>query len=368
MKNKRESGIELLKIFAMLMIICSHSIPYSESLRSVYGEAFIDITCATTNISDFIMIIFKYLGQLGNAVFVICSAWFLTNSKRVKPEKVIEIVLDSFLISIGILLLFIISGQHIETITFIKQIFPITFQNFWFVSCYLLLYSIHPLLNIIIDSVTQRQLLRIVLIMLILYSGISFVLVNKYYYSHLVGFILIYFMTAYMKKYMPKISTNKKYNIRLFLASLIGLIVMLAVTDGGGLKIDVFSHMMLRWCIFTNPFILGMAISLFNIFRHNVFYNFKINYLSSLTLIVYMLHENPMICNNIKPMYFVYMVGCPILKSLILVLITAILSFALAALYMEILKKPIKRKIIPFLHKIAGTIFMKAEDIIIKLH
>lgn len=82
-RQTRDSGIELLKIFAIFVIVINHTV------QSLTNEAYnipnngfvIDISRATTNIQCILLQIFRHFGVLGNSVFFICSAWFLLKSK-----------------------------------------------------------------------------------------------------------------------------------------------------------------------------------------------------------------------------------------------------------------------------------------------
>ena len=76
--KKRNSSIELLKVFAIIIIIISHSVPYGASYSNYDG--FIDINVASSNINVVLLAIIRYFGQIGNAIFIICSSWFLVDS------------------------------------------------------------------------------------------------------------------------------------------------------------------------------------------------------------------------------------------------------------------------------------------------
>lgn len=83
-KKSRNSSIELLKILAIILIVVSHAAP-------LYGDntaiSYIDLTKATKDVSEFILIIIRTLGQVGNIIFVMCSAYFLYRFKKCKTEK-----------------------------------------------------------------------------------------------------------------------------------------------------------------------------------------------------------------------------------------------------------------------------------------
>ena len=75
----RKSGIELAKIIAMLLIVISHVVlsVSNESLSLNETLDFINLNAATTNINNIVLIIFRYLGAIGNDIFLISSIWFL---------------------------------------------------------------------------------------------------------------------------------------------------------------------------------------------------------------------------------------------------------------------------------------------------
>lgn len=83
--NERNSSIELLKLIAVVMIVISHSMPNGGI--GLYASG-IDICSATTNVQLVIASFFNNLGQIGNAIFVICSAWFLLDNGKVNVKKV----------------------------------------------------------------------------------------------------------------------------------------------------------------------------------------------------------------------------------------------------------------------------------------
>ena len=50
----------------------------------------------------------------------------------------------------------------------IRLLFPVSFNIYWFIQCYLLMYIIHPLLNKIIDNINQKSHLQYSIIFIIL--------------------------------------------------------------------------------------------------------------------------------------------------------------------------------------------------------
>ena len=94
--KERNSSIELLKIFGIILIILSHAMPNHNEII----EGYIDVSLATVSVQRLVIVLFQYGGQLGNAIFVICSAWFLLESSKVNVKKIVHIATDAVIISV----------------------------------------------------------------------------------------------------------------------------------------------------------------------------------------------------------------------------------------------------------------------------
>lgn len=210
-KEARESGIELLKIIGIVLIIMYH-IRGSAAVAGDRYECVDNIDAATTNLQYIILMLFGYFGPLGNNIFFISSAWFLCgSSKKRNNKKILNMLLDVWIISILFLFLFIILGESVPSKDIIKSIFPTTCNNNWYITCYLLFYAIFPYLNQIIEKMTQRELLTINIVTIVLYYGISFI-IPAFFMNGLVLFIAMYFFIAYIKFYMGALFEKKGVN------------------------------------------------------------------------------------------------------------------------------------------------------------
>ena len=93
---RRDSGIELLKIFAILLIITSHVVQTLGSTPSFFPahDFVIKIEEASSNPQMLIVSMLRYSGAFGNALFFICSAWFLIDRKRNEKPKALQMIAD----------------------------------------------------------------------------------------------------------------------------------------------------------------------------------------------------------------------------------------------------------------------------------
>lgn len=304
-----DSGIELLKIFAIFVIVINHTV------QSLTNEAYnipnngfvIDISRATTNIQCILLQIFRHFGVLGNSVFFICSAWFLLKSKNWNKKKWLFMVIEIWVVSIVIFIItYIILHGNISIGIIISSLFPTTFGNNWYMTCYLLFYPIHPILNSIVNMMNQRQLFRSTLVMVFLYVFMNFINCSWFFSSAIILWITIYFAIAYMQKYLMSFVDNIRENIILFIIGVIGFIGIILITDICGLYSQVLSDKVMRWVNNCNPFLLAMSIAMFNIARNIHFKNRFINYISKLSLLIYIIHENIILRTYFRPAMWNY--------------------------------------------------------------
>ena len=288
---------------------------YNHTVQSLTNEAYnipnngfvIDISRATTNIQCILLQIFRHFGVLGNSVFFICSAWFLLKSKNWNKKKWLFMVIEIWVVSIVIFIItYIILHGNISIGIIISSLFPTTFGNNWYMTCYLLFYPIHPILNSIVNMMNQRQLFRSTLVMVFLYVFMNFINCSWFFSSAIILWITIYFAIAYMQKYLMSFVDNIRENIILFIIGVIGFIGIILITDICGLYSQVLSDKVMRWVNNCNPFLLAMSIAMFNIARNIHFKNRFINYISKLSLLIYIIHENIILRTYFRPAMWNY--------------------------------------------------------------
>lgn len=366
MKNKRNSSIELLKILGLILIVLSHAVPFYGDKSAI---SYININMATSNISEFILIVFKNIGQIGNIIFIASSAYFLLESQKTKVEKIVNIIMDCFIISITYLLIYVLAGIDISMKEILKQFLPITFKNNWFIGCYILLYILHPFLNKIIYSVNKKTLLRINMFLIIGYCLIALTIGSEtYYHSQLIDFIIIYFIVAYNKLYLTEFSKNEKYNKILLIIGTLGALSLLVLTNILGLKIEIFKNVMLHWNHMNNIFYIMIGISMLNIFTNKYFENKTINYISSLSLLFYVIHENSLFRNYTKPLFYqhVFQYGNILMWVLIESLLLIIYGIIISIIYDKTLHK-LTRKFANWIFKILNNLWDVLEKHLLKI-
>ena len=369
----RNSGIELLKILAILLIVLYH-VCKTLSLTSDYvsfNGYVVAFDQPTANIRYFILTLFSYGGSLGNNIFFISSAWFLLESKKLNMKKWMFMLFEVWIISIAIfaIMTFVLNGE-IDPYLILRSFFPTTFTNNWYITCYLLFYPIHPILNSIIYKADQKQLLRMTSALCFIYILLNFFFHNVFLWNYLFFWTALYFVMAYLKLYLKDAIEDKKRNVLMLIFGFLGYILVAVIANYVGIM-DPDRSYVLYWNASVNPFLILIALSSFNLMRKTTFKSRIINYISSLSLLIYIIHENIIIREYLRPAMWDYVyknIGYDliILDSLALMVIIFIASVIISALY-DVSIRRIVRKISEVLYELISKICLKIETGLLRL-
>lgn len=293
---------------AIFLIVISHiTMDLSVEKPIINNGYLLDLSHSTTDIQQFILTLFRYLGSTGNWIFFICSAWFLTDLQRMNYKKLFFMVVEVWLISVlflAIAIAIIPGGVPVKEI--FGAIMPTTFGNNWYITCYLMICVLCPYLNEVILRKKKKELLSIVVVLISIYIFLDFLMPGLLYSNDMMSFITVYFAVAYMKKYLMLYNSNVKLNVLILFASAIANILLVLITNIMGLRRSFFSTWLLRWYNRGNPFLILFAVSAFNIAKEKSFYNETVNRISGLSLLVYIIHENFFVRSYFRPRLWFY--------------------------------------------------------------
>lgn len=273
------------------MVVVSHTIPtYATPPYSVNFHA------PTYDIQMIIMQIFAWCGSIGNDIFIIISAYFLLDSKRINKSKVLHLYCDFFVIVCALLTLTYWNGSIRATaINVFKNGFLFFKGTYWFFTVYILIYLIHPLLNVAIESLNKRELLRVCTFGYLLFCCIALFTKSNLtnIFVKLIAFIILYFIVAYIKNYGKLfLCDNINQKVGTLLLSVFLFLSYIALYNVLGVEKNV-SIAGLGFC---NSIALFVSFSLFSVFC-NIDIKSKIAgkiipFIASLSLIVYLTHFN----------------------------------------------------------------------------
>lgn len=376
MKKERESGIELYKVIAIFLIVLSHVIQTLTEPNYVLeiGEGtFINIATATTDLNILLLAFFRICGALGNNMFFICSAWFLVNSKKMSLKKVIHMILDVWIINMIVFFGLHAIGVQLQISDTVKTFFPTTFANNWYITCYLLFYMIHPFLNRMIEQLSINEHLALTSFLFVIYFIIPVLPleeINLFFANEFVIFLATYVIVSFIKVYKNEWTENLKSNKSILFVSIISYIVLILCVDFLGLRTNYFLNRLVRWNMNNSLFMFLIAFSSFNIMKKKKFINRSINYLSSLSLLVYIFHENLAFRRYFRPVIEFSILNrfgiehafiCAVCMAVSL----TILSFIISAIYKTFFTK-IVSKLSSIISKNFLTLWKKYERLVIE--
>lgn len=337
-KKARNSAIELLRIIALLFIICSH--------YCVHGG--VSPASLTFGLNQYLLEIFV-LENLGVVIFVLISGYFLVESKF-KVQRLIQLLLQVVFYSFFIYVIFVGFGlEDFHIAKLIKAVFPTMFKQYWFFTAYVVLYLLFPYLNKMLHALNQKQHLTFLAVFLFVWSVIpSFTNVYKYnmYGSEIPQFILFYAIGAYMREYPLNEKTEKRIG---------GVLTVFctAVLLGSTLLFDWLArtntnfYKYISYCFERNSIlIILIGVGLFLVFKNiKIKSNAFINGVSACVFGVYLFHENqymrPFLWKEVfqnsrfaeSPYLIVHMIVC--------VLLVFVVGTLLDFLRQKVLEKPV---------------------------
>ncbi len=216
LKNNRQLNYEILRIVAMLMIVCLHYLSKSGLLGNpsranmtltAYFAWFIEAFCLVA--VNVYVLISGYFGA--EKVF---KAEEKTSWKIIQKPIIIWKQVLFYSVIIGMIAL--LAGiRQFDKYKFLSYIFPVVTEHYWFATSYILLCLLMPFLNEGIRQLGKKELGVLIIAMLTIFSVSKSVIPmqlpwDKYGYDVL-WFIVVYLSGAYIKKYgMPLIDKRSK--------------------------------------------------------------------------------------------------------------------------------------------------------------
>ena len=194
----RNIALDVLRIICMFLIVLGHSICHGQVLETIteYSANYFLINAMYT----FLMVHVN--------CFVLISGYFLC-THEFSIKKAISLWVKAFFWSSLLYALLCVRGIiPFEVRGFIKALLPFTQQRYWFVTSYLLMYCLVPILNAAIKAMSKRQFAVFLTVFFLVYIVLQnlifwreFTCVNS---SNPLFFSFLYMVAAYIRLYPPK--------------------------------------------------------------------------------------------------------------------------------------------------------------------
>ena len=284
MGNRRNSNIELARIICMIGIVLFHLSRF-DSWR-IYKDGL-----GVWQIGAFL---FSAWGCAFVSCFIAISAWFLygASNKKFDLKKVCALLIEITFVAALTLAIKYIAGEQVGPKQVIKCIFSAIDGTYWYVLCYIVLLLIYPMLNMLIDMLNKKNHARACFFLggglccEFLFAGSAECL------GAITLFVLVYFVTAYIKKYRDSFMFThaKAILITSFLGIvLLGIVMRVFIYDGEQFVRLYNLKLINRY----SPFMFLNGVSLFaTIIKQKNFYSKVVNWIAKYSFGIYLIHAN----------------------------------------------------------------------------
>ena len=216
--KKRNASFELLRIIAMLMILNLH--------YNSHADVLLQLGVPASGVQIYATII-EAISITGVNVYVLLSGFFLSKGK-VRPSRILQLICQVYFYTILVSVAMMLVGTYVihsndSVYKIVQYLFPISSEHYWFVTAYIIMYVMAPVMNAATEVLSRKQMRAVIAGLLIWFSIVkSFVPVmfatDHYGYDY-GWFIVLYLIAAYIRKYDVVLFFNAKKSAAVFLLS-----------------------------------------------------------------------------------------------------------------------------------------------------
>jgi len=289
--KERKINVELLRIISMFMIVILHFLGHGGVLKEVNDFS----------VSYYVSWIIEAFSFVAVNCYVLITGYFQVNS-NIKVQKLLVLWGKTFFYSVVLFVIAIVFFNiDISFKSLIQVILPVSSGEYWFVSVYIMLYILSPFINHMLNTIEQKQHMKLIGVLVILFSVIP----NLAFSSEAIWledgmgicwFVTLYCTGAYIRKYY--VPTYQKKKLALVYVCTTLLIPVFKFGVHLFTKV-VFGHDIMSGMFYSNNSVLMLASSvLFFVLILNIRIENKaickmVLWLSPATFGVYLIHENP---------------------------------------------------------------------------
>ena len=353
--NKRNIGLDLLRLLAMFMVVLIHVNNFGTLLENKFFSM------------DFLPIyLFESFGIVAVNCFVLISGFFLIK-QEFRLKKLVSLITEIMFYTILLFIIAVIIKTPMNLKLLIKGLFPIPLC-YWFINCYIMLYILFPFINKFIYSLTLKQKHIFAIIAVLLFSvwatvpninrqsvcsGYSILWLSVLYY--LAGYIRIVFVEGEYKKIFEKISNFSGLGYIVFSLITVFLMCLLNFVGKGvwyALKYNSLFVLFAAVCLFIFTYKLNIK---------NKFINKFITYFAPASFGVYLISCNIFFVKYQK----IYLNKDFFLQSFnmpIMVLICGIVIFLICLFVSKFFHQKIFKFSDKYLYPLAEKIYISAKN------
>jgi surface polysaccharide O-acyltransferase-like enzyme len=362
--TKRESNFELLRIIAMIGIILFH---YSDhGCNDISFENALSINVA-----------FEYVtrigGGVGNCIFMLLTGYFMSQSKF-RINKLLKIWGEVFFYSFFSYIVAVwIKVTYFTKTDFLTSLLPITSNQYWYFTSYVIILIMSPLINLALERVDKKMTVAFILALFYFFSVMPTLGFGHTTSNDRIGVMaLLYCIGAFIRKYC---SDKKRTKLYCECGIAVGLFIFYSLFS---IFYDKFEHLPAflsdRFCLvwgIEKISIIVFSVFCFLIFKNiNLGFNAIINWIASSTFGIYLLHMNnwttfyiwDVLCKTKK----YYMSKFMILHVIICCIVIFLVCMCIDKIRIYVFEKPAEKAILE-IDKIRSKVFLGVSVLLLLL-
>lgn len=326
--SKRNTGIDIIRIIAMLGIVILHVLGVGGVLNAtdIHGgnywvSWFIEI-CAYTSVD----------------IFAIMTGWLSSEKKQISTLRIIDLISQVLFYGILITGIVYLVSKNLIVETGLKgivsDVFPLYSGSYWYILCYTGLFFLIPFLNRLVQN-TNKELMKGFLIVVLVGSSVVSSLVHLDFYSLSYGYstfwlVICYVLGAFLKKYNSELFVRRE-----LVVFFLGAAMLVAIRFVVCFMLNYETDWMLSY---NSPIILAMATALFMLFARKNYSNNKtlikraIASISVVSFDVFLIHCHPVIFNSVIAGFFAWIASENMFLIIVYVLASAIVIYSVCTI------------------------------------
>lgn len=150
-------------------------------------------------------------GGVGNCAFVLISGYVLID-KHFNLKRIIKLWIEVLTYSIFLgIIAYITKITLFSYSSLISMFFPVIFNQYWYMSTYVVLILLTPFLNQLFLNISRNKFKAFIIIGLIVFSAIPTFTTRIWMTNNIITFVVVYSIGAYMRMYDVRL--YPRYNL-----------------------------------------------------------------------------------------------------------------------------------------------------------
>ncbi len=221
-KKARNSNMEVLRIICMILIVAYHFVGGTQSAIE-YPQY-----------STFNLVAYHTIGLWGQAAvlcFVMITGYY-TITGTVRVSKILRLAIETWFYSILITALMVYAGiLEYDFEVGIRTFFPLLMRDYWFITDYIILLLLAPLLNRLIRSATKKEMGYLMAVLLVVAYFLSGMREFDYVATPAV-LVVFYILAAYIRLYPNRLTESRRIAPAVLLACVVFGYVLMDLMNG----------------------------------------------------------------------------------------------------------------------------------------